>query len=177
MTNDALPAAGSGPRPHLELARPFPTTRIGAGARFVVEARPEECAALAARMGIAGIHSVTCRFDLQRGPHDTVRAEGLLQARVSQVCVVTLEPFDADLAESFTLSFVPEGQESDDLDLDADDEVTYAGGILELGEATAEQLALALDPFPRKAGATMHEAAEAPDANPFTALSKLLPPH
>ncbi len=160
-----------------ELARPYPITRIGAGARFVVDARPEECRALAARMGIEAVHSLTCRFDLRREAGDSVEARGLLQARVRQACVVSLEPFDADLAEDFTIRFVPEGRESDDLDLEADDEVTYAGGVLDLGEAAAEQLALALDPFPRKPGAEMPDAGLAPEGSPFAALSRLRQPH
>ena len=47
------------------------------------------------------------------------------------------------------------------------------GATIDLGEATVEQLALALDPFPRKPGIALpEEAAEAPDtpircAGPF----------
>ena len=176
MTEDhALPGAAPHPRP--ELARPFPIARIGAGARFVVEAGPEECRALARRMGIEAVHSLVCRFDLQRGPHETVAATGRLRARVSQACVVSLEPFDAELAEDFTLRFVPEGQESDEFDLESDDEVTYAGGVLNLGEAAAEQLALALDPFPRKPGAELPAVDADQEGGAFAALSRLLPPH
>ena len=47
---------------------------------------------------------------------------------------------------------VPAGQESDDADPEAPDEIGYADGMLDLGEAAAEQLALALDPYPRSAG-------------------------
>ena len=166
-----------GVRPALEMSRPFPTTRIGAGAAFVVDARQEECRALALRMGVEAILGLTCRFELRRGESDTVAATGALRARVRQVCVVSLEPFEAEVAEDFALRFVPEGRESDELDLESDDEVSYAGGVLDLGEATAEQLALALDPFPRKPGAALPDAAEEDAGNPFSALSRLLPPH
>ena len=175
MTEERGPPGAAPPRP--ELPRPFPVARIGAGTRFVVEARPDECRALAVRMSIEAVHSLVCRFDLQRGPHETVAAEGTLRARVSQTCVVSLEPFEADLAEDFTLRFVPAGQESDELDLESDDEVTYVGGVLELGEAAAEQLALVLDPFPRKPGAALPALDEKPESGAFAALSSLLPPH
>ncbi len=165
------------PRPAPEMSRLFPTTRIGAGAVFVVDAKPAECQALARRMGLEAILGLSCRFDLRRGESDSVSASGALRARVRQVCVVSLEPFEAELAEDFAIRFVPEGQESDELDLESADEVTYAGGVLDLGEAAAEQLALALDPFPRKPGAEMEEVALGDEGNPFSALSRLLPPH
>ena len=164
-------------RPAPEMSRPYPTTRIGAGASFVVDARAEECRALAARMGVEAILGLSCRFELRRGESDTVAATGALRARVRQVCVVSLEPFEAEVAEDFAIRFVPEGRESDELDLESDDEVSYAGGVLDLGEAAAEQLALALDPFPRKPGAEMAEVGLGDEGSPFSGLSKLLPPH
>ena len=153
------------------MARPFAVARIGAGASFVVEARPAECQALARRMGLEAVLGLTCRFALRRGEADSVAADGALRARVRQICVVSLEPFEAEVADDFSLRFVPEGQESDGLDLESADEV------LDLGEAAAEQLALALDPFPRKPGAALAAAPAGDDGNPFSALSRLLPPH
>ncbi len=170
-------ATSGGRDPAPEMPRPFPTARIGAGAVFVVDAKPAECQALARRMGLEAILALSCRFDLRRGESDAVSATGTLRARVRQVCVVTLEPFEADVAEDFTLRFVPEGQESDELDIESADEVTYAGGVLDLGEAAAEQLALALDPFPRKPGAELGEVSLGEEGNAFSALSRLLPPH
>ncbi len=146
------PAPGT---PAPEMPRPFATARVGAGATVTVEARPAEREALAVRMNVAAIHSLVCRFDLRRVEADIIEAHGLLQASVRQSCVVTLEPFDADLVESFCVRFVPEGQQSEELNLECDDEVPYAGGVLDLGEAASEQLALALDPFPRAPGAEL----------------------
>jgi uncharacterized metal-binding protein YceD (DUF177 family) len=158
-----------------ELQRLFPIMRIGAGIRFVVDSKPEERAALAQRMGVVALHALTCRFDLRRDVGDAIEASGLLQARVTQTCVVSLEPFDADIAESFSVRFVPAGTESDDLDLEAEDEIGYDGGVLDLGEATSEQLALALDPFPRKPGVELSAEATDEETGAFAALSKLLP--
>ena len=45
-----------------------------------------------------------------------------------QTCVVSLEEFEAAIAEDFAVHFVPEGEESDDLDPEAEeDEIPYAG--------------------------------------------------
>ncbi|MGI4747246.1 MAG: DUF177 domain-containing protein, partial [Janthinobacterium lividum] len=81
----------------------------------------------------------------------------LLAARLTRTCVVTLEEFPVVVAEQFMVRFVPAepGDEQADveLDLDADDDVPYDGTTIDLGEAAIEQLALALDPYPRKPGA------------------------
>jgi uncharacterized metal-binding protein YceD (DUF177 family) len=159
-----------------EMQRMFPITRIGAGIRFVVESKSEERAALARRMGVLAIDALTCRFDLRRDVGDAIEASGLLQARVTQTCVVSLEAFDADIVEPFSVRFVPAGTESDDLDLEAEDEIGYEGGVIDLGEATSEQLALALDPFPRKPGAELATDTSAEQSGAFAALAKLLPP-
>ncbi len=174
MSRDADIAVPRLPSP--EMQRPFPVGRIGAGARFEVEATPDERRALAERMGLVAIHSLACRFDLQRGVAETIEAQGLLRARIRQTCVVSLDPFDSDLAESFSVRFVPAGRETEDLDLESDDEVAYEGGVLELGEAASEQLALALDPFPRMPGAELPAAVQPEEGGAFAALGKLLPP-
>jgi uncharacterized metal-binding protein YceD (DUF177 family) len=159
-----------------ELQRLFPIARIGEGAHFVVDAKPQELAALAARMGVLGIDSLTCRFDLRQRDRDTIDATGVLRARVRQSCVVSLDPFEADIAEDFAIRFVPAGTESDDLDVESEDEIGYEGGVLDLGEAASEQLALALDPFPRKPGAELPPAASAEEMGAFAALAKLRRP-
>jgi uncharacterized metal-binding protein YceD (DUF177 family) len=103
-----------------------------------------------------------------------VEADGSLRARLHQECVVSLDPFAVEVVEEFAVRFVPAGDESDDGDdPDVPDELAIENGTLELGEATVEQLALALDPYPRKPGAVLPEdAGDAPD-NPFGALAKL----
>ncbi len=158
-----------------EMPRPFAVARIGAGARVDLEATPAERAALARRMGVPAIASFTCRFDLRRGEADAVEARGELRARLTQICVVTLDPFETELAEDFAVRFVPAGTERDDIDPDAEDEIGYEGSELDLGEAASEQLALALDPFPRKPGAELPDPASDQRQGAFAALSRLLP--
>jgi uncharacterized metal-binding protein YceD (DUF177 family) len=155
-----------------ELSRPVAVDRVTDGQRVQVEARPEEREAVARRMGLQAVSMLHCRFDLRREGGQTVQARGTLSARVVQVCVVTLEPFEADLAEEFVVRFVPEGTESETVNVESEDEIPYAGGSIDLGEATSEQLALALDPFPRKPGAVLPD--EEPDLaeRPFAALAK-----
>jgi uncharacterized metal-binding protein YceD (DUF177 family) len=145
--------------------------RIGAATRVAVEANEAEREAVARRMGLQALPLLTCEFVLGRGVGPVVQAQGSLRARVVQICVVTLEPFEAEIAEAFAVRFVPEAALSDAVELEEEDEIPYAGSAIDLGEATSEQLALALDPFPRKPGAAFSEdAADAP-SGPFGSLA------
>ena len=105
-----------------------------------------------------------------------MQTTGQLRARLRQCCVITMEDFDTEIAEDFEIRFVPEGMEAEEIDLDAPDEIPYAGATIDLGEAAVEQLALCLDPFPKKPGAALPEAADDVSAHPFAALVRKLPP-
>lgn len=72
---------------------------------------------------------------------------------------------------------VPAGEESEDADPEALDEIPYTNGMLDLGEAAAEQLGLALDPYPRAPGAVLPEIEDDSDEGPFGALGALRRPH
>jgi uncharacterized metal-binding protein YceD (DUF177 family) len=159
----------------LELSRPIPADRVGeTGLVVTVEAGDAERAAIARRLSVPSVEAVQCRWSLRTAPGGVVEADGSLRARLHQECVVSLDPFAVDVVEEFAVRFVPAGDESDDGDdPDVPDELAMENGTLELGEATVEQLALALDPYPRKPGAVLPEdVADAPD-NPFGALAKL----
>ncbi len=161
-----------------ELHRPLAVDRIGpAGLAEEVRADEAECRALALRMAIPAVLDFVCRFALTAEPGGVVRAEGHLRARVVRDCVVTLDAFETVTEERFRVRFVPAGRQSDDDDPESDDEIAYQGGTIDLGEAAAEQLALALDPYPRKPGVALPEAGEAPAASPFAALARRQPRH
>jgi uncharacterized metal-binding protein YceD (DUF177 family) len=155
-----------------EFSRTLPLARIGGATSRTVEAREPERAAVAARLGLNAVHQLRCGFQLCPAEPGAVLATGKLRARVTQTCVVSLEPFETVVNEDFRVRFVPAGTESDNIDLDTDDEIPYQGTALDLGEAAVEQLALALEPFPRKPGAELPEAAEEA-TGPFAALARL----
>jgi uncharacterized metal-binding protein YceD (DUF177 family) len=157
-----------------ELHRPLAAAGLPrAGQEVLVDADAAECCALARRMGLPEVRSLSCRFRLTPLPAGAVLAEAVLGAEVVQTCVVSLEDFAAAVSERFVVCFVPAGAESSQLDPDAVDEIPYEDGVLDLGEATAEQLALALDPYPRAPGVVFSERSESDNANPFTGLGAL----
>ena len=154
----------------VELSRPFPPERIGRMGDYVVEANAEECATLAQRMRIPAVLWLRCVLrGRQNG--DVVDVEGVLTARVTQDCVVTAEPFEQEVSERFAVQCVPEGQEDEEDDPDSVDQVTYRNNVIDLGELAAEQLALALDPYPRSPGAVL-PVGEDDAAHPFAGLLK-----
>jgi hypothetical protein len=156
-----------------ELHRPLAADRVGPdGLDATVHATAAECAALADRMGIPAVRALDCRFRLTRVSGDSIAAAGHLYARLVQTCVLTAEDFETAVEERFAVRFVPAGQESDDPDPEAVDEIPFAGGMLDLGEAAAEQLGLALDPYPRMPGAELPAAAEEEQPHPFAGLGR-----
>ncbi len=138
-----------------ELHRPMAVAGIGpARLETEVVATPAECAAIAARLEVPAILELTCRFRLRRVVGG-VAVNGWLRSRLVRTCVVSLEDFEDTAEEEFALRFVRAGTESEDIDPEAEDEIPYIGGVLDLGEAAVQQLALALDPYPRRPDAEL----------------------
>jgi uncharacterized metal-binding protein YceD (DUF177 family) len=147
-------------------------------------ATPAELSALAARLGILSCEEVSA--DLVLTVHDggrRVRGEGRLRARVTQSCVITLEPVGQSIDEPLSLLFQEEGEgisQDGTVDLDPDDDVSdpIDRGWIDVGAPVSEHLALALDPYPRRAGAEFRplpDAAETEEkpVHPFAALRGL----
>lgn len=162
-----------------EFSRLHPLDRIGAGAsKAEVVAEAGERGALARRFGLVSIESLAASYSLRRDPAG-VHATGHLSARVTQSCIVTDAPLPATVEEDFALRFLPESEAAVEVELSEDecDTVFYSGGAIDLGEAAAETLALALDPFPRSPDADIALRAAGvlseDDAGPFGALAGL----
>jgi uncharacterized metal-binding protein YceD (DUF177 family) len=148
-----------------EFNRPQRLDTIGAGENQVhVEAEPGERTALAARFGLKAIDSLKANYAIRRDARGIV-ATGHLSAKVTQACVITDEPVPAVIEEDFAIRFIPEEEgdgDDNEMELSEDecDIVFYSGGAIDLGEAAAESLALALDPYPRspRAEAALRDA-------------------
>jgi len=160
-------------------SRKMRVSALGAVERRI-EANDAECAALASAFGIPAVLRLAGVFALTPEAGGVFGAALRLSARVRQVCVVTLEEFEAELREEAALRFVParavkEGAEIELLDpetLEGPDEIFYGGEVIDLGAALAEQLALALDPYPRKPGAVLAVDALEEGPKPLAGLAK-----
>jgi len=144
-----------------------------------LEADAEQRRALAAAHGLESVE--TFRFDLTLVPWKAqgVRVTGRVRAEITQACVVTLDPVSAVVDAAVEAALVPEGSklaaprwaEPGEMILDAegpDAPETFAGDSVDAGALAEEFFALAIDPYPRKAGASIagsgHEAPDEPGA-------------
>jgi hypothetical protein len=124
------------------------------GIELSLEATPEECRMLAERFDLVRVEGLTGHARLDRcGEGQLIRLRGRLEAQVVQSCVVSLEDVQSTVDEAFECRFVrPDAGVPDDLAWDQDVE-PLEGTELDVGEVFAQQLALALDPYPRAADA------------------------
>lgn len=134
-----------------EFSRPERVDTIGERDRSVtVEANAAERAALAARFGLIAIDRLHADFAIRREASG-ISARGRVTAAVVQACSVTGDPLPIKIDETAALRFVAESPDAEEVELDSEalDTIPYEGGAIDLGEAAAETMALALDPFPR----------------------------
>jgi len=136
---------------------------IGEGERTVrIAADEAERAALAKRFDLKSVETLEAEFHLRRDTAGIV-ARGHVQGMVVQACVVTDDAIPVTIDEPVALRFVVDDVAGDgeiELDEEALDTMLYDGAALDLGEAAAETMALALDPYPRgpNAAATLRAA-------------------
>ena len=123
------------------------------GMRLEIEADQAERAALAKLNGLPGIERLSARFRVVKWRRG-VRVEGELAARLTQTCVVSLEPFEVEIDEPFEVKFLPADGKRVDPESLADDDAPdpLIDGKIDLGALASEFLTLALDPYPRKPG-------------------------
>lgn len=146
-----------------------------------IVANDAECAALADRFSLVAVNSLTAVLNLSRDG-EKVTATGTLMADIVQSCAISGDDLPAQIREDVSLLFVPatndyapdEEVELEEAELD---EIPYEGDRFDLGEAVAQSLALAIDPF--ATGPNAEEVrrevglAEPEKENPFAKLKGL----
>ncbi len=147
-----------------------------------LEANEAERAALAERFGIVSISRLEADVELVKDG-TAVDATGTLRADIVQSCAVTGEDLPAAIREEFSLRFVEETHApstmAEEVELEAEelDEIPFDGTSFDLGEAVAQGLALAIDPYATgpNADVVRKEAGllDEDTSGPFAALSAL----
>jgi len=148
---------------------------------MALEANAQERAALARRFGIVSLDRLEAEVNVHRSEQEPV-AVGRVVAELVQSCAVTDAPVTARIDEPFAVRFraeapEPAGDEEIELGEAELDVIFYEGAAIDIGEAVAQTLALAIDPYPRAQGAeealkhagVIGEA----EAGPFGALAGL----
>lgn len=144
-------------------------------------ASAEERAALAARFALVRIDRLEATVSLE-ADGAVVSASGHLQAEWVQPCAISGEDLAQSADEPIALRFVPartDHRPDEEIELSEHelDEIEYSGTSFDLGEAVAQSLALAIDPFAagpeaeaaRKAAGIVSEG----EAGAFAALAGL----
>jgi uncharacterized metal-binding protein YceD (DUF177 family) len=122
----------------------------GDRAVYELEANGAQREALAHRFGFLDIEFFRATISLRRvRGGDGLRLQGHILARVVQSCVVTLEPVISDVDKQFELLLLDDAAyDGETVDPEADVDL-YSGDSVDIAEIAAEELALALDPYPR----------------------------
>ncbi len=106
------------------------------------------------------------------------RLTGRVRAEAVQTCGLTLEPLPVSVNTPFEVALVepdhaPAPSEAEvEIGLD-DDSPDVVEGAVDLAAYVVEQLALNLDPFPRKPGAVFEPPEGPPETSPFAVLNRL----
>tara|TARA_E500000318_G_scaffold65893_1_gene60835 strand:+ start:584 stop:1162 length:579 start_codon:yes stop_codon:yes gene_type:complete len=161
--------------------------------KIILEASAQERAALAKRFELVSIHSLTAELTIIAASNGEVTVRGPMHAQIVQSCVTTLEPVPEMVEDEVKVLFSPHVSEEDmpsnpdDLEDLSEDELMalldqpepLVDGKIDVGEVVSQFLAVAMNPYPRKDGAELPEAAlieeEADEErpNPFAKLAGL----
>jgi len=149
------------------------------GRDLKLSASEAQRAALAERLMISAVEKldVTLNAAPFRGG---IRVLGRLASTIVQPCVVTFEPVTQTIDEAIDRVFLP-GRDKQHapgaevfIDIDEEDAPDYfEGPEVDLTELIVETLSLAIDPYPRAAGASLENIPQPPDEAPDSPFSSL----
>lgn len=165
-----------------EFSRPIRIDQLARHAQLTtITADDAEREALVKRFNLASLDRLEADYALSE-ENDAIFARGRVRAALAQPCVATGVPVPESIDTDFLLRFVKENDdlpEGEEMELDAEDcdTIGYDGLVIDMGEAVAETVALAITPYPRAPDADTHlrEAGVISEeqASPFAALLAL----
>ncbi len=166
------------------ISHPYELGRLSqAGAEVVLSPNAEELQRIAEWAGVDRVDSFTAKIDLRKITHTRYAFDVDLVADIVQSCVVTLEPVRAHLERKFsrdlllTQAALHVAKEIDIAPVDEDGREEIATLRYDLAAPVLEELALAIDPYPRAPGVAFEPPPD-PDkaeSHPFAALAGLKP--
>jgi uncharacterized metal-binding protein YceD (DUF177 family) len=169
------------------LSRPVKVDEISDDTRGETAATAAERNQIARLLDLVALDRLDFSYSLDRGGPGRVHLTGRLQADVTQTCVVTLDPVEARLDVPVEVDFWPAAQ-VEEFERRAEEPghhslvdwpAAVVDGKIDLGPIIYETLATALDPYPKRAGASFDWSQGRPDeagkgeSGPFAALAAL----
>ena len=162
-----------------EMPRPVRLRQVDGGTTRI-EASAAERAALAERFGVVAIDRLVADVTLERDGEE-VAASGRLEAELVQRCGISGEDFPVGIDEPLAFRFVPQVARTvpdEEIELEEGDldEIEYTGETFDLGEAIAQSLGLAIDPYATgpNADAAREDAGIVSDDTPTGPLAEAL---
>jgi uncharacterized metal-binding protein YceD (DUF177 family) len=148
-----------------------------------VAATEAERSAISKELGLISCEAITVNYRIRALGMGRYGLGGTLRATLTQACVATLDPLPQRIEEEFDVQFWPAGglPETSEAEVEVSsvpDVEPIEHGTIDVGRFVFETLSAAIDPYPRKSGATLEwqdsESADEPGAaGPFAALKKL----
>ena len=117
-----------------------------------LDADAEARIGLMARFDLAALDSLKAEISLTHDAEGVV-AMGRFTANLAQFCIASHDPVPAKIDEAVHIRFIPEPVVSGEVELELEpddcDTMFHDGQTIDLGEAVAQSLGLALNPYPR----------------------------
>jgi uncharacterized metal-binding protein YceD (DUF177 family) len=161
--------------PDLPYSEPVRLHQLGSGVKRTLEPDAPTRARIVRALDLASLDAFTAEMELVPSPVGW-RLSGRIRASLAQTCGITLEPLPVEIDAPFSLTLVESMEEdSEEIIITLDDESPdlIENGQIDLGQYAVEQLALRLDPFPRKPGAEFVQPPEPAEISPFAVLKQL----
>ncbi|MDX8499850.1 YceD family protein [Mesorhizobium captivum] len=149
------------------------------GLPVAIEANERQRAALAAEYDLLSVESYRAELLVASWKRNGVKVSGRVEADITQACIVTLDPVAAHIDEPVEALLLPEqsklGREGFEgggeivLDADGPDSPeTFSGDTIDVGALAEQFFGLAIDPYPRKPGASLDaEGDDQPEESEF----------
>lgn len=141
-----------------------------------IEATAEERERLSRRFDLISLDRFAAEVELRRQSPEVILLKAEFAAEFEQCCAVTLEPVRGAVSDRFSLVYGPAPEEEQEIKLTSDEPAfePLEGNSIDIGEAVAQELSLALPEFPRDPEARIDEAAIAePLEGPFARLARM----
>ncbi len=163
--------------PELPYSEPVRLHQVAGGVKRTLEPDAAARARIVKALDLASLDSFSAEMELVPSSSGW-RLSGRVRASLAQTCGITLEPLPLEIDTSFMLTLAEAVEEdSGEIIITLDDESPdlIENGQIDLGQYAVEQLALRLDPFPRKPGAAFVQPPEPAEISPFAVLKRLRP--
>jgi len=154
--------------------------------RYSIEASVEDNKSIAEILMVPAVNHFSAKYVVKGYKKSTlIEVSGEYSAKIMQNCIITLEDFEKEYSGEFSVMYdsklkvkTKDDEECDIAELDSP-EVVY-GNEIDLVHVALEQIALALDDYPRKEGAKYNFKPEFTEddlakerKNPFDILASL----